>query len=111
IAALRTPGCTTATRATGSTRTARMNFAIDSSTPSPGGSAPPESPVPAPRGTTGIPIEEQTLRMRCTCSSVSGSDHHRQLAIGGEAVAFVGPGGFFLVENRAFREELAQGCY
>jgi hypothetical protein len=49
-----------------------MNFAIDSSTPSPGGSAPPERPVPAPRGTTGIFKEKQVLRIRWTCSSVSG---------------------------------------
>ncbi len=53
-------------------RSTRMNFAIDSSTPSPGGSAPPERPVPAPRGTTGTFIDEQILRMRCTCSVVSG---------------------------------------
>ena len=50
-----------------------MNFAIDSSTPSPGGSAPPESPVPAPRGTTGTFMAAQVWRMRRTCSSVSGS--------------------------------------
>ncbi len=30
-----------------------MKRASESSTPSPGGSAPPESPVPAPRATTG----------------------------------------------------------
>ena len=54
-------------------RTTRMNFASDSSTPSPDGSAPPESPVPAPRGTTGTPSAWQVFRMRCTCPSVSGS--------------------------------------
>ena len=54
-------------------RSTRMNFAIDSSTPSPGGSAPPDRPVPAPRGTTGTFMAEQVLRMRRTCSSVSGS--------------------------------------
>ena len=34
-----TPGWTTATRASGSMRRTRMNFAMESSTPSPGGSA------------------------------------------------------------------------
>jgi hypothetical protein len=73
MAALRTPGCTTAMRATGSTRTMRMNLASDSSTPSPGGSAPPESPVPAPRGTTGTPSAWQARSTSRTCASVSGS--------------------------------------
>ena len=73
IEALRTPGCTSAVRASGSTRSARMNFAIESSTPSPGGSAPPDRPVPAPRGTTGMRSCAQVFKMRRTCSSVSGS--------------------------------------
>jgi len=73
IAAFRTPGWITATRATGSRRSTRMNFAIDSSTPSPDGSAPPDKPVPAPRGTTGTPISAHATRVRRTCSSVSGS--------------------------------------
>jgi hypothetical protein len=50
-----------------------MNFAIESRTPSPGGRAPPERPVPAPRGTTGTFMEEHVSSTRCTCSSVSGS--------------------------------------
>ncbi len=50
----------------------RMNFAIESSTPSPEGSAPPESPVPAPRGTTGTRIAAQVFSTRRTCSSLSG---------------------------------------
>jgi hypothetical protein len=54
-------------------RSTRMNFAIDSSTPSPAGSAPPDSPVPAPRGTTGTRSAAQVCSTRRTCSSVSGS--------------------------------------
>src|SRR5213080_5607563 len=38
-------------RARESTLTMRMNFAMERSTPFPGGSAPPDRPVPAPRGT------------------------------------------------------------
>ena len=43
-------------------RSMRMNFASDSSTPSPGGSAPPDRPVPAPRATTGTFMAEQVLQ-------------------------------------------------
>ena len=60
-------------RARESTLTMRMNFAMERSTPFPGGSAPPDRPVPAPRGTTGTPIAAQVCSTRCTCSSVSGS--------------------------------------
>ena len=37
------------------------------------GRAPPESPVPAPRATTGTPRREQVRITSCTCSTVSGS--------------------------------------
>ncbi len=51
----------------------RLNRASDSSTPSACGSAPPESPVPAPRATTGTLSAWQVLRIAITCASVSGS--------------------------------------
>ena len=54
-------------------RSTRMNFASDSSTPSPGGSAPPERPVPAPRGTTGTPSAWQGCRIRRPSPSFSGN--------------------------------------
>ena len=41
-----------------------MKRASDSSTPLPSGSAPPDSPVPAPRATTGTRSAWQVLRMR-----------------------------------------------
>ena len=86
-----------------------MNFAIDSSTPSPGGSAPPESPVPAPRGTTGTFMEEQVLQDALhLLFGLRQRDHHRQLPVGGQAVALVRPGVLFLVEHRARRQEGAQ---
>ena len=57
-----------------------MNFAIDSSTPSPGGSAPPERPVPAPRGTTGTPSAWQVCRIALHLLLGLGQRHdHRQL--------------------------------
>ncbi len=86
-----------------------MNFAIDSSTPSPGGSAPPESPVPAPRGTTGTPSAWQVRRTRCTCSVGLGQrDHHRHFAVGREPVALVGPRVLFLPEHGTLGQEGAQ---
>ena len=63
----------TAVRAAGSTRTMRLNFASDSVTPWPCGSAPPDRPVPAPRATTGTSSRWQTSSTACTCRSVSGS--------------------------------------
>jgi hypothetical protein len=58
---LRTPGCTTATRATGSTCRIFFSLASDSTTPCGCGSAPAESPVPAPRATIGAPAARQAL--------------------------------------------------
>ena len=51
-ARLVTPGSTTATRLSKSISRMRLNLAMPSSTPSASGSAPPDSEVPAPRGTT-----------------------------------------------------------
>jgi hypothetical protein len=53
MARLRTPGCTRASRASGSISRMRMNLASDYTTPCTTGVAPPERPVPAPRATTG----------------------------------------------------------
>ena len=51
----------------------RISFASDSNTPSPSGSAPPDKPVPAPRGTTGTCMRWQVCSTRCTSGSVAGS--------------------------------------
>ena len=50
----------------------RLKRASDSSTPRVCGSAPPDSPVPAPRATTGTPIWWQMRSTATTCSSVLG---------------------------------------
>ena len=86
-----------------------MNFAIDSSTPSPGGSAPPESPVPAPRGTTGTPSAWQVLQDALHLLLGLGQrHHHRQLAVGGQPVALVGPRVLLLPQHGALGQEGAQ---
>ena len=46
----------------------RYGARSDSVTPWPCGIAPPESPVPAPRATTGTSSRWQVLRTACTCS-------------------------------------------
>jgi hypothetical protein len=51
----------------------RLNFASDSRTPFRSGTAPPESPVPAPRATTGTRAAWQSFRIDTTCASFSGS--------------------------------------
>ena len=58
-----------------------------------------------PHGRTGL---ENALHLLL---GLGQRDDHRQLAVGGEAVAFVRPGVFFLVENGALRQELAQRRY
>ena len=67
-----TPHCTTAVRASRSMATMRLNLARLSVTPSGFGSAPPESPVPAPRATTGTPSRWQAQSTAATSASVSG---------------------------------------
>ena len=52
---------------------AQLSFASDNNKPLACGSAPPESPVPAPRVTTGTPYSVLRRRMACTCSIESGS--------------------------------------
>jgi hypothetical protein len=51
----------------------RFRRAVEITTPSASGWAPPERPVPAPRGTIGTFSSWQTFRMASTCSSLSGS--------------------------------------
>ena len=50
-----------------------LELARPSSTPSASGSAPPDSEVPEPRGTTLMPCSKQYFRTFETCSVVSGS--------------------------------------
>ena len=73
MARLRTPDCTVAVRARVSILTTLLNFASDSVSPFACGIAPPDSPVPAPRATTGTPSRWQAARIADTCASVSGS--------------------------------------
>ncbi len=73
MARLRTPHCTSAVQATASIFSILLSFASDSTTPISCGVAPPESPVPAPRATTGTPIRWQIRRIAAACVSVSGS--------------------------------------
>ena len=68
-----TPGCTRATRLGRST--SRIFFIRDSPiTMQPAdGSAPPDKPVPAPRGTTGIPSSRDSFTHAATSSVEPGS--------------------------------------
>ncbi len=50
----------------------RLNLASESTTPSRCGIAPPDSPVPAPRATTGTRAAWHSLRIATTCASSSG---------------------------------------
>ena len=70
----------------------RFIFASESSTPSAMGRAPPESPVPAPRATTGTPSSPQVAQHVPHLLLVLGQRHHAgQLAVCREPVALVGP--------------------
>jgi hypothetical protein len=90
-------------------RSTRMNFAIDSSTPSPGGSAPPDRPVPGAarhhRDLHGVAGLQHALHL---LFGLRQRHYHRQLPVGGQAVALVGPGVLFLEQHRARRQERAQ---
>ena len=110
MARLRTPGCTTAVRAYGSTRTMRFSRAVEMTTPSCIGSAPPDRPVPAPRGTIGTFSSRQMFEDRQhLLLGVGQRDDHRQLAVGGQAVAFVGTRVFRVGQHAAFGQGGAQG--
>lgn len=54
-------------------RTMRFRRAVDSTTPSAIGIAPPDRPVPAPRGTMGTFSSRHTFSTATICASVSGS--------------------------------------
>ena len=73
MARLVTPGSVTTTRLSKSISRMRLNLPRPSSTPSASGSAPPDSEVPEPRGTTLMPCSQQYFRTCETCSVVSGS--------------------------------------
>ncbi len=68
MAKLRTPACTTAVCASGSMRKMRLNLARPKVTPRVCGMAPPDSPVPAPRATTGTSSRWQVRSTACTWS-------------------------------------------
>ena len=65
--ALSSPGCATAVRVTGSTVISRI-FSVDSTIPPSTAVAPPDRPVPAPRGTTAIRLSEAQRNTVCTSS-------------------------------------------
>jgi hypothetical protein len=69
--ALSRPGCATAVRVTGSTVMARI-FSVDSTMPPSTAVAPPESPLPAPRGTTGTRCAVAHRRTAWTSSVLVG---------------------------------------
>ena len=73
MARLVTPGSVTTTRLSKSISRMRLNLPSPSSTPSASGSAPPDSEVPEPRGTTLMPCSKQYFSTRETCPVVSGS--------------------------------------
>ena len=67
-----------------------LNLPRPSRTPSASGSAPPDSDVPAPRGTTLTPCRWQYLRtLRDLLGRRRQHDDHRQLPIGGQSVGFI----------------------
>ena len=67
------------------------------------GIAPPESPVPAPRGTTGTSSRAADLQDALDLRLGFGQRHReRQAAVGGEAVAFVRRG-VFVAKQQAMR--------
>ena len=66
------PGCTQATPLSGSTDSSSSMRVSDSTTGRPSGAAPPERPVPAPRGTTARPWVAAIRTHALTCSVVTG---------------------------------------
>ena len=86
-----------------------MNFARLSSTPSARGSAPPESPVPAPRATTRHAVAR--ARAHDLLHLLDRVGKHRDqgnLTVRGESVAFVRLQGLLGVEHRCGRQEAAK---
>ncbi len=70
------PGCTTAVRVTGSMSIVVIRSVETTRQPSTA-DAPPDSPLPAPRGTTGRSLAAANRTAACT-SSVDPDPHHRQ---------------------------------
>ena len=66
------PGCTQATPLSRSTSSSSFICVSDSTTGRPSGAAPPERPVPAPRGTTARPWSAAIRTQAATCSVVTG---------------------------------------
>ncbi len=71
--AFTTPGCTTAMRFSASTLRMRFRREHSITTPFSSAIAPPESPVPAPRGTKGTPCARQARTTRATSVLSLGS--------------------------------------
>lgn len=109
--ALSSPGCTTAVRVTGSTVISRI-FSVDSTIPPSTAVAPPDRPVPAPRGTTGMRWAVAQRNTVCTCSVLDG----RTTAIGvpqirvGGAVLSVGRHDVGVGDDDAVGQFGDQGC-
>ena len=77
--------------------------------PFPDGSAPPESPVPAPRAITSTFSSWHVLRTNCTSSSLAGSATTiGSCAISRKSVALVGPRVLLLVEHCVGRQARLQ---
>ena len=53
------------------------------------GVAPPERPVPAPRGRKGMPCALKICTTRCTSSVEPGNDGRREETLDGEGIALV----------------------
>ena len=87
-----TPGSTTTQPRSTSTSSTRVIRASEITIPSATGSAPPESPDPAPRATNGIPSAAHT---RTTAGDLAGAlrkrDRDGHDAAARETVALVGP--------------------
>ncbi len=87
----------------------RFRRAVEMTTPSAIGIAPPDRPVPAPRGTIGTRSRRQTLMDGDHLRLVGWQHHdHGQLAVGRQAVAFVRPGVFLVEQHRALGQGGAQ---
>src|SRR6266404_8829222 len=85
-----TPGSVTTARLSKSISRMRLNLLRPSSTPSASGSAPPDSEVPAPRGTTLMPCSKQYFRICDTCCVVLPDTTQQVSQIRGQAIGLVG---------------------
>ena len=67
-----TPGSTTATSSKGETSRMRFSRSVETTSWLSWALAPPESPVPAPRGTTETPNRAAARTTAWTCSALAG---------------------------------------